>query len=57
MLCNNDIDTRSNEGALELGCELIGDICYSPGDGLALLDVFRLKRQKPMLLRQCIRVV
>lgn len=34
------------------GCELIGDICYTPGDGLALLCVYRLKRQKPMLLRQ-----
>lgn len=57
MLCNNDSDTRSNEGAPELGCDLIGDICYTPGNGLALLGVFRLKRQKPMLLRQYIRVV
>lgn len=52
MPCNNDSDTRSNESAPELGCELIGDTCYTPGDGLALLQVFRLKCQKPMLLRQ-----
>lgn len=56
MLCNNDSDTRSNEGAPELGCDLIGDICSTHGNGLALLGVFRLKRQKPMLLRQYIRV-
>lgn len=57
MLCNNDSDTRSNEGAPELGCDLIADICYTPGNGLALLGVFRLKRQKPMLPRQYIRLV
>lgn len=44
MPCNENSDTRSNDGTPRLGSEiLIDDICYSSGDGLASLGIVLLQ--------------
>lgn len=52
MSCNKYSDTRSNDNTPELGSDIISDTCYKSGDGLALVDLVLLRRQKPTLPRQ-----
>lgn len=55
MPCNKYSDTRSNDNAPELGSDMISGTCYKSGDGLTLLKVVLLRRQKSMLPRRYIR--